>query len=411
MASKQRYHYSKWFNKLLKATFGIYLTKKLNVKYFNDQIKDIKPPYLIVGNHIGTWDPFLMSLGVSDPIYFVISDAHFRHFWLRQVLKLVGGIPKSKQIADSSTIRAILSVIKNKGVIGLYPEGARNWDLKNIPVLYPTAKLIKSLKVPVVCTRMEGAGLAKPRWARSSRTGIINMNYSLLMTPEQIAAMTLDQIYEKVVDGIHNNEYEWQEKNRVPFRGKNLAEYLDMFLVVCPRCKALTSMHSHGNTMSCTKCGYSVEYDEYGYLKTDQEPFFNTPQTWSDWQDTYLYELFSQKEYTTEGKVLFSDTGTKLFTGRRRGKLRQYNWLGKVEMYFDRIVLSPEKGSEYVFPIDKLIGVNIQNNNKFEFYYNDNLYRFKFTTQHKSVYKYALACRLIEKISNKTSEKSLSHEN
>jgi 1-acyl-sn-glycerol-3-phosphate acyltransferase/ribosomal protein L37E len=397
MASRQYYH-SKWFNRLLKATFGLYLIKRFRVKFYNEGIKSLKPPYLVIGNHIGTWDPFLMSLGIQEPVYFVISDAHFRNFWLAQVLKLVGGIPKSKKIADSGTIRAILSIIKNNGVIGIYPEGARNWDLKNIPVLYPTAKLIKSLKVPVVTTVMEGAGLSRPRWARSSRSGIINMNYSILLTPEQINAMNPDEIYQKITEGIHMNEYEWQDKNMVPFKGKNLAEYLDMFLVVCPRCKALCSLHSHKNTLSCTKCGYAVEYNEYGYLETDQEPYFNTPQTWSEWQNSWLYELFQQDEYTSGVNALFADVRTKLFTRKRRGRLRQYNWLGKVELFFDRIVFTPEKGRDYIFPINQITGVNVQNNNKFEFYYENNLYRFKFTTQHKSIYKYDLAFRLITKI-------------
>lgn len=399
MASRQ-YYYSKWFNALLRATFGRYLKKRFHVNINNEQIKGLKPPYLIISNHVGAWDPFLLSMGVPDPIYFVISDAHFRHFWLKQVLKLVGGIPKSKQIADSGTIRAILSVIKSKGVVGLYPEGARNWDLKNIPVSYPTAKLIKNLKVPVVSTVMEGAGLTKPRWARSSRSGCINLNYTLLLTPEQIVEMSTDEIYQKVVEGIRLNEYDWQEKNRMPFRGKNLAEYLDMFLVVCPRCKSLCSLFSHGNTLSCTHCGYAVEYDEYGYFSTDAEPFFLNPQTWSEWQTSWLYELFSNSEYTSGEKALFSDVKTKLFTGKRRGRLRQYNWLGKVELFFDRIVFTPEKGKDYVFPIDQITGVNVQNNNKFEFYYNSNLYRFKFTTQHKSIYKYELAFQLVEKIKN-----------
>jgi 1-acyl-sn-glycerol-3-phosphate acyltransferase len=213
----KKYRHSKLFNKLLKITFGKYLTLRFKVKIYNEKIANIKPPYIVIGNHIGAWDPFLMSLGIKEPIYFVISDSHFRHFWLRQVLKLVGGIPKSKQMADSGTIRAILSIIRNNGVIGVYPEGARNWDLKNVPVFYSTAKLIKNLKVPVINTLMKGAGLTRPRWARSSRTGVINMEYSVLFTPEDINRLSVDDIYQKIIDGIRMNEYDWQEKKHGTF--------------------------------------------------------------------------------------------------------------------------------------------------------------------------------------------------
>ncbi len=393
-----KYQYSKWFNRLLKATFGTYLILRFNVKIFNDKIKNLKPPYLVIGNHVGAWDPFLMSMGIKEPVYFVISDAHFRHFWLRQVFKLIGGIPKTKQLADSSTIRAILSIKKANGVIGLYPEGARNWDLKNLPVFYATAKLIKNLKIPVVNTLMEGAGFTRPRWGRSSRTGVINLKFSLLLTSEEINNMSVNEIFTSIVNGIQFNEYDWQNKNMIRFKGNNRAEFLDLFLIVCPRCKSLCKMLSHKHTYTCTECGYSVEYDEYGYLNTTEEPFFNTTQAWSEWQNSYLQELLQRDVYTTCQKAIFTDTKARLFTGKRRGRLRQYNWLGNVQLFYDKIVFTPEKGKTYSFPLNKLSGMNVQNNNKLEFYFEENLYRFKFTTQHKSVYKYYLAVNIINRI-------------
>jgi 1-acyl-sn-glycerol-3-phosphate acyltransferase len=343
-----------------------------------------------------------MSIGISEPIFFVISDNFFRNFYLRQVLKLVGGIPKSKQIADSGTIRAILYVKKNNGVIGLYPEGARNWDLKNISVIYATSKLIKSLKIPVVNTIIEGAGLTRPRWARSSRKGIINVKYSVLFEAEDIRNMTIDEINKKISDGIYMNEYEWQKENMVRFKGKNLAEYLDLFLVVCPKCKSLCTLHSHGDTFSCTKCEYTVQYNEYGYFTTQDEKYFDNPQLWSEWQNSYLHELFSKDEYKLCHMPLFDDTKAKLFTGKRRGRLRQYTWLGDVVLYFDRFEFIPEKGEHYIFPLSEITGMNIQNNNKFEFYYKDTLYRFKFNTQHKSVYKYQLGINIVRSINKST---------
>ncbi len=396
---KQRhYRHSKWFNKILKFTFGFYLDKRFNVQLFNETTKHLKPPYLVIGNHIGAWDPFLMSIGISQPVFFVISDSFFRNFYLRQVLKLIGGIPKSKQMADSGTIRAILYVKKNNGVIGLYPEGARNWDLKNLSVVYATAKLVKSLKIPVVNTIIEGAGLTRPRWARSSRKGIVNVKYSVLLDAEDIKNMSVDEINQKISNGIYMNEYEWQKENMVKFVGKNLAEYLDLFLVVCPNCKSLCTLYSKGDTFSCQKCGYTVKYNEYGYFTTENEKYFENPQLWSEWQNTYLYRLFSNDEHKTCQRPLFTDTEAKLFTGGRRGRLKQYSSLGDVALYFDRFEFIPYKGEQYIFPLNKITGMNIQNNNKLEFYYKDTLYRFKFTTQHKSVYKYELGINIIVKI-------------
>ncbi len=73
--------------------------------------------------------------------------------------------------------------------------------------------------------------------------------------------MSVDEIYQKIVDGIQMNEYEWQEKNMIRFRGSNRAEYLDIFLVVCLRCKSLCSMYSKKNTFKCIKCGHKSNAD------------------------------------------------------------------------------------------------------------------------------------------------------
>jgi ABC-type antimicrobial peptide transport system permease subunit len=249
---------------------------------------------------------------------------------------------------------------------------------------------------------IEAAKVTRPRWARSSRKGIINVKYSVLFEAEDIRNMTIDEINKKISDGIYMNEYEWQKENMVRFKGKNLAEYLDLFLVVCPKCKSLCTLHSHGDTFSCTKCEYTVQYNEYGYFTTQDEKYFDNPQLWSEWQNSYLHELFSKDEYKLCHMPLFDDTKAKLFTGKRRGRLRQYTWLGDVVLYFDRFEFIPEKGEHYIFPLSEITGMNIQNNNKFEFYYKDTLYRFKFNTQHKSVYKYQLGINIVRSINKST---------
>ena len=46
------------------------------------------------------------------------------------------------------------------GVIGVFPEGKRNWDGRTDQLLFATAKLVEHLKVPVVTALLQGAHLS-----------------------------------------------------------------------------------------------------------------------------------------------------------------------------------------------------------------------------------------------------------
>ena len=125
-----------------------------------------------------------------------------------------------------------------------------------MPVFYSTAKLIKSLKVPVINTLMEGAGLTRPRWARSSRTGVIHIKYSILFTPEDISKMSVDEIYQKIVDGIQMNEYEWQEKHG-SFQREKPPNTLTCFLLSA-RAANPSAPCAAARFFTCGNCTYTV---------------------------------------------------------------------------------------------------------------------------------------------------------
>ena len=256
---KKIYTFKKPFFLFLKYTLGLFVKIRFNVKINKKDIKGLKPPFLVVGNHISFWDPFFLSIGMKDPVNFLISDSHFRHYWFRQVLQLIGGVPKKKQQADSKAIRILLNLKKmNKGM-GLYPEGSRSWDGSSLPIYKATGKLAKNLNVPVVSVKMEGGGLSKPRWAKFSRRGRVDMTFSILYTKEDLAKLTHEEVLDGIKNSISVNEYDWQRKNMVRFIGRNLARDLELLLYMCPKCHKMTKMKSDGDDYTCNNCGYHVK--------------------------------------------------------------------------------------------------------------------------------------------------------
>ena len=235
------------------------------------------------------WDPFFAGIFIPDPVHYVTSDANFRSKILRFLLGLVGSIPKTKLMSDYETIRHIMRIRDKKGVIGIFPEGRRTWDGHTLDLLYATAKLIKLLKIPVVVPIFKGAYISLPRWTKRPRRGSIAISYTLLFTAKELSSLGLDEISGRLGKALEYDEYEWQRTAMITFKGRRKAEYLELTLYACPECGGIATLRSKKDVFSCTSCGYSVRYNEYGFFeKISGQLRFQTVREWNIWQIEHL---------------------------------------------------------------------------------------------------------------------------
>lgn len=85
---------------------------------------------IIAANHKSNWDPvFIAGLINTRVINGVAKKELFKVPILKNILKKCFVIPVDRENPDLSTIKAILKVLKNDGVIGIFPEGTRHKDL------------------------------------------------------------------------------------------------------------------------------------------------------------------------------------------------------------------------------------------------------------------------------------------
>lgn len=392
-------NFEKHFNIILKAIIGKFLAKKLNLEYECDGIDGIEPPYLLFANHTNFYDPFILAYKIPYPVRFVTSDEFFRNPLLRFLLYLVGAIPKTKAMSDSITVKSIIKAKKGKRVIGIFPEGKRNWDGTTLPVLYPTSKLVKNLKIPVVVAVMEGAGLSYPRWANRSRTGKISVRIWKLLDQTQTENMTTDEIHNAIQAAIKHDESQWQKINMIPFglHSKHLAERLELLLYVCPQCNSIGTLFSKGNIFGCNSCGLKYIYDEYGFFRKEdngKEVIFDTVRSWNVWQKQFM------RSFLTEGsngidRPFFQDFSVFVRTGKRLKKLKKFNF-GHISLFRDRICFNTLAGEKYSFPLNEINGINTQYNDQFEFYRNGTLYRFAFKFKNISAHKWAESINILK---------------
>lgn len=384
---------SRSFNDFLRLTLGRWLVRKYNMRAENAGLFDsLQAPYLILPNHMSFWDPFCVSNYVPDPVYYVTSDANFRSPVLRFLLGLVGSIPKTKQMSDLETIKHILRIRDSKGVIGIFPEGRRSWDGHTLPLLYSTAKLVKMLKIPVVTVVFKGAYLSLPRWTKRSRRGELTLSYSLALTAQECASLGADEIFARITSALEFDEFAWQRERMIPFRGKKLAENLELTLFACPACGAIGTLQSDGDTLSCTGCGYAVRYTEYGFFEPCSGALHHdTVRSWNLWQQEHLSRYVTERHAAGDGQPVLRDANTLLLTGYKSAPLKKA-FFGEIVLYADRIEFVPLRRRRLVFPLDQIAGMNVQNNERLEFYFGGTLFRFHFASRHVSSYKWVSAC-------------------
>lgn len=384
------------FIAFLRNTVGKALKAYFNIKYENTSLEGLKPPFIILGNHTNNIDPFFMASGVKAPVHFVASDEYFRKPVLRFLLGLVGAIPKVKLTADLNSVNNIRALIEAKRAIGIYPEGSRNWDGNTLDILMPTAKLIKRLGVPVVAAVSTGAYFSWPRWAKTLRRGQITIKYEVILDEKDIIDKSSMEIYSIINRALKHDEYEKQLEIMQPFRGKNLAEHLELLLYVCPKCESMGNLKSEGEKLYCEKCGHTVSYDEYGLFKSDNEIFFKNPSEWAKWQRNWFEEKIRNQaldEKSVNTELLKDEVAIK--TAEKGSTLEDFGQ-GTIALYTKEFKFEGDDNKVLTFDIKKIRGMNVQYNSLFEFYYENILYRFIFKTKYVSAYKWVEAVEIIQ---------------
>jgi hypothetical protein len=94
----------------------------------------------------------------------------------------------------------------------------------------------------------------------------------------------------------------------VAFKGKALAEQLELAVYVCPKCKQIGTLCSRGGQVCCT-CGMAAKYTEYGYLESEDFDFTTVTQ-WDTWQQE---EIARRVQVAAPEEILTRDADQELY--------------------------------------------------------------------------------------------------
>ncbi|HUW40586.1 MAG TPA: 1-acyl-sn-glycerol-3-phosphate acyltransferase [Rectinemataceae bacterium] len=393
----------RWFNRLLRATYGLWLRRFFRVRVLGAEAAELRAPFVLVSNHVSILDPFILGSLVREPVYWITSDGNMRTRLMRALLRLVGSIPKAKAIPDRETVDWTVKIIRKKrGVVGIFPEGEQSWDGRTLPLIPSTAKLLKLLKVPVLAAVIRGGYLSLPRWSWARRRGRIDIEFDLLFTAEQTRNLGVEDLQRSLERALFHDECAWEEREKVPYAALRKAEHAELALFVCPRCEAIGSLRSSRSRLHCTSCGLSLVMDLHGRFRgpRGEEAPFARIREWDEWQLGSLGRLAERfrAESSREGKrrPFFSDAGALLLRGRKMNPLRRFR-SGTLILYADRIALATLLGERIEFPLSQVEGISVLKRNLLEFYVGRDLYQVRFPFRHNSARKWMEAVRALGK--------------
>lgn len=260
-------------------------------------------PCMVVSNHVTNFDPILVGVCFPDkPLCIVASEHLFRKGWLTRLIRWAfDPIAKRKGSNGMETAMACMRKIRAGRSICIFAEGETTWNGLTQPVLSSTGTLARMSSATLVTFRLEGGYLAAPRWAAKARRGKIRGSVVNTYSPEVLKGMKPDEITELINRDLYEDAWARQKQEKTIFKGRKLAENIEVALYMCPKCKRLGTVYGKGNRVKCS-CGLDVEYTAQGHF-TPAAPFENIAQ-WDAWQ----HDLLKNNEFCREESQL-SDQG------------------------------------------------------------------------------------------------------
>ena len=362
----------------MRPIFSFLFWKKYGYKAENYKL-DRKQNYLIICNHSCSLDPFMLGKSFFRPIYFVASDDLLKNGFISKIMKhTVAPIPIRKGTMDISSIRNCISIAKEGGTIGIFPEGNRTYSGEISYLGINLVKFIRKLDLPLIIYHIDGGYGLDPRWGKKSRRGKGSRGYvQRLLSKEELCSLKDEELLK-----IINTNLSQEISPSLRFKSKEKAEYLERVLFVCPKCHALETLVSEKNAIKCKCCSLEATYEEdLSFSSNDPSFKFKKVSEWMNYQKEYLKDLAIE-----ENKVLLGDEKVTLISCLE-GKEKEVELVGKLQMNSKSFIIKGEKEIQFFFKDIKQ--VENQGKHKLLFYIGKDYYEFKGGERFSS-YKYYL---------------------
>ena len=295
----------------VQLVLGGWLRNKFNFTFDKSfEPADIEGPVLVAINHASAYDPLFVGVAFRNkPLTFIASEHILRSKWGPFLDRNISIIPHQKGARGSRTALVAMKRMKKGESVFLAAEGEQTWNGRPLPVMPYTGKLVKGSGATLVTYRLEGAYLSAPRWALSTRKGMVYGRPAGIYGPEVLKEMSDEEVEQLIEKDLGFDTWEWQRSRpEGPVRYKctkgGNAEGIERLVFSCPSCGAFGALRSEGDSISCS-CGFRIRMADTGFF--DPPEPFETVADWEEFDRKKLAERMDEVRRAADEDVVFTD--------------------------------------------------------------------------------------------------------
>ncbi len=304
----------------------------------------IKRPAIILSNHT-SFNDFIYTTAAAYPlrISYLAAAKMFYEKGKGPFLRLARAIPKSLFQSDLRSVVSALDILKQKGIVAIFPEGQISSYAASQKSPFSIAKFLKKAGVNVYVIQHRNAALYGPPWSTKHFRGPTFTSIKALLTADEMKVMDEKTIYEKVEQGLYFNTGEFNRIHKHKYHVTDISN-LENLIYECPHC-GHEGLSVKEKALVCPQCGHSMTYDEYGFLdgKSIAEHYQRQRETINNKIESnpqfvltakVSLERYAGKKIATTGQgTLTLDKEKYLYVGTDSGKEVTYRFSVKTVEY------------------------------------------------------------------------------
>lgn len=267
---KNKRTYSKFLYGLVKILSWFVATFAFKRRFMRNEIKGKKGPFVIIANHEASLD-FVNLIGATrEHLSFVISNSFYNTLPFKGIVSRLGMIPKQQFQTSLRDLGTMRSILKNDGILVIYPAGLMCEDGQSTPIPPTTYEFLRWLNHDVYVAKTIGTYFSMPKWSKGIRRGRTYIDIYKLFDKEELALASVEEIKTKTYEALDFDAYLEQEKLKIKYSHNSNIEGLENVLYACPNCTGEFTMRTkRKKTIYCVQCGFEETSDKYALLHNE----------------------------------------------------------------------------------------------------------------------------------------------
>ncbi len=353
------------FQGVLKVVLWINLMLSRRHHFNKNGITLPKGPVLYLSNHQMNLDAVRLRVVNNRRIVFVAHEEVYRNKFYRFVAhNLADTVCRSTSKNDISYLKELFRAKKHGLSIGIYPEGGIAYFNESLHIDISIAKLAKKLDIPILLCNVNGGSFVIPRWAKYKGHNKVVYSYRRLITLEELRDLSVDALYDLMMQCLTVNDYDWQRVNMSKVRRKEPCANLNRALCVCPHCHAVGKLSFTPSSIHCSDCDHTFSLDEYDFVVGAGD--IDDLTKWDKLQQNILYEhLLTNKDET----LLHCDNISFAATDNDKYFKKEDTRQGNITLHHDKVAINVD-GQIIEYNISNMSHIYVEFKNTLQFNHN-----------------------------------------